>query len=197
MPNNTIPSLGDESRSLKLVRESYDLPPVRKEVVGQFEKILNLGGVQKVVVQIGQPIQVDRFVSKDSLPELPEATEFDLFASARNAEMHELKGTDSLSSYECLFRAFYVISQKRLKPRALLVLSDKNLRKWLNIDDLLDVTEIFGVETKISPSIPDETALLVASKTDDKDSIEFSVVIPFSEKKNEANRRKSSEKRSS
>ena len=52
-------SLGDQPKpDLVLSRFTEPLPSGRREIVAKFESILNRGGVQKVTVQIGKPIEV-------------------------------------------------------------------------------------------------------------------------------------------
>lgn len=170
-----IPSIGDSPVFLvKKQQETYPLPKTRKEVLAAFERILNLGGVQKVVVELGSPIKVTRTVAAGS--EVPEELQDDdLVAAARNAPMEEFIFSETLHPTNYLFRAFHFLSQRKLRARSMVANSYGSLREWLGVDKSFDISEVFGIEAKTHKEIPDGTLLIVATPIDDPDVVTFSL----------------------
>lgn len=177
-----IPSLGDSSAQMQKVQETFPLPNNRKDLVIAFERILNLGGVQKVVVDRTAPIKVTRLVmappNTDDIPE--EIQDDDIVSAARNVEMEEFFFTETLSPFEYLFRAFQQLSARKLKARTVVVSSISALQKWLKSPV---VSEVFGVEVRAHKEIPDGILLLVAASADDLETIAFSLKLEMSERK--------------
>lgn len=177
-----IPSLGDSSASMRKVQESFPLPSSRKEIVTAFERILNLGGVQKVVVELSAPIKVTRLVmAPPDAGEVPEELQDDdIVSAARNVEMEEFFFTEVLSPFEYLFRAFHQLSAKKLKARTVVVNNMKGLQKWLGSPPL---SEVFGVEVRAHKEIPDGILLLVAASAEDLETVTFSLKLEMNERK--------------
>ena len=65
-----LPSLGDSGTDHKLVLETYPLPGSRREVVTAIERILALGGVQRINIQLNQDIKVGRLVKSDPIAKM-------------------------------------------------------------------------------------------------------------------------------
>ena len=170
-----IPSIGDSpSVPLKKKQETYPLPKTRREVVTAFERILNLGGVFRVVVELGSPIKVVRLASPDEdVPE--ELQDDDLVSAARNAPMEEYLLAEGTPAPSYLLRAFGVLSNRKLKARAMVVNNYVSLKDWLGVDKSFDVSEVFGVEVKTHKEIPDGVLLIVATALDDADVVTFSL----------------------
>lgn len=177
-----IPSLGDASATMRKVQESFPLPTSRKEIIVAFERILNLGGVQKVVVELSTPIKVTRLmVAPPDAGDVPEELQDDdIVSAARNVEMEEFFFSEVLSPYEYLFRAFQQLSARKLKARTVVVNSVPALQKWLKSTV---VSEVFGVEVRAHKEIPDGILLLVAAPADDLETIAFSLKLEMSERK--------------
>jgi hypothetical protein len=173
-------SLGESPTHIR-VSENFDTPGDRKGILSAIERILNLGGVQKLILELGKPIRVTRLVRKDEMPEAPqELVDDDIYAAARNAEMENLvpkalPGKDRIGAYETLFCAFDTLARRRLKPKALLVHKYSELQAWLTVDAQHDVSEIFGIDVRPHKEIPDNVALLVATRWDDTDTVVFSL----------------------
>lgn len=183
---DALPSLGDEvKRKLHLTTEERALPPTRKEIVSAFEGILAQGGVQRVVVEIGKPIKVSRYVQESADPP-PSMREEELFDNARNSTMEEFAPEKSMSSFhDYLFKAFYIITQQKLRPRAFLVSNLSLLRTRLGVDKLWNLGELFGVEVVKAEEIPPDVLLLTASQYGEEDvvlSIRMLLSIPPGEK---------------
>lgn len=179
-----IQSLGDSpSVSLAKIQETFPLPKSRKEMVTAFEHILSLGGVQRVVVEFGAPIKVTRLVKppteSEEVPE--ELQDDDVMSAARNAEMEDFF-IEGLVPTDYLLRAFFSLSGRKLKAKALLVNNLPALREWLGLAKGFDVSEVFGVGTVTHKEIPDGVLLLVASPVDDVDLVAFSLRLEMEKK---------------
>jgi hypothetical protein len=177
-----VPSIGDSPTvALKKLQETYPLPKTRKEVVTAFERILNLGGVHRVVVELGAPIKVVRVAEAGA--EVPEELQDDdLVAAARNSPMEEFVFSESILPTNYLFRAFHLLTQRRLKATAMVVNNYVSMRDWLGVDKAFDVSEVFGVPVKTHKEIPDGVLLVVAAPIDD-DVISFSLRLEMSQEK--------------
>jgi hypothetical protein len=151
--------------------------------MSMLERILNLGGVMRLVLEYGKPLKVSRLVEKSEMPEAPEdLIDGDIYNAARNSEMSDLvfrsslgKSLERMSAYETLFHAFQVLSKRHLKPRALLIHTHQELNAWLMVDAGQEFQEAFGVEVRTYKEIPDQTALLVATAWDEPDAVVFSL----------------------
>lgn len=177
-----IPSIGGAITDLKKIQENFPLPGKREDVVVAFGRLLNLGGVQKVVVEYGKPMQVTRLVpaaqlSEDLAPE--ELPDDDVVNAARNSEMEEFTYEEELAPTLYLYHAFHALSLRKLKARYMVVNNFRALKTWLKANL---VTEVFGVETREHKEIPDGVLLLVASSPEDADIITFSLRLEMREK---------------
>jgi len=170
-----IPSIGDSPvAALKKLQETYPLPKTRREVVTAFERILNLGGVHRIVVELGAPIKVIRLANAgEDVPD--ELQDDDLVSAARNAPMEEFVFSESILPTNYLFRAFHILSQRRLRARAVVVNNLTALREWLGVDKTFDLVEVFGVATASHKEIPDGVLLLVAGPLDEPELVSFSL----------------------
>jgi hypothetical protein len=162
-------------------KEEYPLPTsstptvARKEIVTTVEKILNGGGVQKIVVALNQPIRVYRKVLTDGIPMVEELVDGDLISAIRNVEMGTIPQHPGMGPFQTLLLAFGEVTSRRLAPRAFMVSSEKELRDWFGVGPEWLTSEVFGVEVVVHGEIPSETALLVASVYDDPADVVFSV----------------------
>lgn len=180
-------SIGDDNKSSKysLVKETYPLPGSVGDVVSKFAEILNLGFVQKVLVQIGQPIIVERYskaakgVELPSPEELPEPEE-DFLADARNGKMVVL-GLVS-EPYSALHLAFLMMSRNVAKPVVIYVHTMDSLCKWMNCNEtefsVFNKNELFGVEIRESPAMPEDSLLLVGKSEMDTFSVKVLMDLP-------------------
>lgn len=100
MPN--LPAIGDSRSKLHRIRQAFDLPLDRDSIIKRFQSILELGGVQKVVIELGHPIKVERLIRPgDEAPqELPEESDFGLAMNSEVIEhlMEEIKTHSPISS---------------------------------------------------------------------------------------------------
>lgn len=157
---NDPPSLGDSAESkYMIVREKIELPKTRKEIMAAIENTLNLGGVQKIIVELGKPIHIERMMRSEEAPaDLPDD---DLFVAARNAPMQTVPFSSPLQAFALAFR---MLRQESLEPMVLYVFSLQLFFARLNIDmpgRSTEGIEIFGVEVREHPEVPQDAALLL------------------------------------
>lgn len=154
--------LGDSSTpDFVLVKEEFPLPKSRKEIVDAVAHILQSGGVQRLTIALQEPISVLRAVPKGEVQTPVEIPPDELLLAARGATIHEFNFDIDVPSYEHLFRAFAWMSTRRLKPRALLVHSLEELRTWIEVDAVFDLSTVFDVEVKVDPELPEDTVLFL------------------------------------
>ena len=173
------PSIGDaSSERFSLVKEEYPLPKSRQEVLAAVGRILNLGGVQRLAIRIGEPIQVYRAVSiNGEVPTTLEELEADdLYAQVRNATMEafEFKVKDQ-SSFEMLFVSFQTIAARGLIPKNFIVSNLKMLRAWLGVGALDSMTTIYGVPCLTHPDVPEDILLFAAASPESPDNVAFTL----------------------
>lgn len=163
----------------RLVRESYPLPPTRPQVVEQISSVLDKGMVQRLLVQVRQPIQVVRLVKESEADPEAEGMDLDIFQQARNAEMVDFPPR-GLTAYETLFFAFRTLGKKDLVPLAVLVRDPEMLVAWLGLSlDADEVKDVFGVPIRVfvgsEDDFPDDVLLLTAATKDEPDSVFMSL----------------------
>jgi hypothetical protein len=160
------PSLGDEpATEYKTIVESHEMPGGgRKGLLAFLDRQLNIGGVQKFVVELGKPVLVKRKLKADQVGPEEVIVDGDLFEMVMEAQMVEFappKGVTSPFTY--LFHAFNVISEKKLKPRALFIPQLAQLNKMVG----RTYGELFGVEIIEHKELPDGVMVLAATTIDD------------------------------
>lgn len=170
MPQISRPrSLGDvEKPDLTLVRFEVPLPDSRREIISAFESILNQGGIQKVTVEIGRPIQVAKLVPADGSEPPIEAPSHDLWSQVHNGRMEELESPGA-TGYETLFIAFSSLTIRKLKPKAIFCHSFSHIRRWLKLDDIFPVDFLYGLEAVALPDIPEDAIIIVGTGFDESD----------------------------
>lgn len=159
------PSLGDLKPTYVRVQETHPLPDNRKGVVAKFEQILDLGGVQKVIVELGHPIRVDRLIVAASAPEEAQVPDDDILSAIRNQEVLEFP--PGKSAFEDLFKAFRLLANKKLQPALFLVHSLDELDSWLELEKFTHLRELYDVEVRQSPGVEEGTLLFIASDLED------------------------------
>lgn len=167
------PSIGDtEKAEYVLSRTEVPLPGTRREVVATVERLLNEGGVQKLVVEVGRPIQVSRLVDKSSYLPPQETPPDDFWGLVRNGRIEELavKSAWGDDAYKVLFHSFAAIATRKLKPKVLFVHHYDQLRKWLGVDDIFPVEQIFGIEVALQRDVPEDAVILAATSYDEADT---------------------------
>lgn len=171
MPVPRPPSIGDgEKSSFVLSRSEVALPPTRREVVATVERLLNEGGVQKLVVEVGRPIQVSRLVDAATYMPPEEAPPDDFWGQIRNGRMEELKVKPGLDAYRLLFAAFQSITVRKLKPKMLFVRTFSNLRAWLGVDDMFPVDIVFGLDVATQSDVPEDAVIIAGTSYDEADT---------------------------
>jgi hypothetical protein len=172
-------SLGDEAeQKYRLIQEAFPMPPGRKQLISGIEQILSGGGVQKLVVQVGQDIKVTRAVKDDGNLDAPvELLEDDLMDAVRNSEMVEFLMEEGDSPYEYLFKAFREVSNRqvdkaRLQPKVFIVKKMNQLTRFLDVPNLSD---LFSVEVTEHKEIPEDTMLFVTANASDIEEVKLSL----------------------
>ncbi|TXH09036.1 MAG: hypothetical protein E6R04_09145 [Spirochaetes bacterium] len=182
MPN--LPAIGDSRSKLQRIRQLFDLPLDRDSILKRFQSILELGGVQKVVVEIGHPIKVERLIrpGDESPQELPEESDFGLAMSSEVVE-HLMEADQNAFSY--LFSAFQFISGRKSRPRSILVADMKALKKWLSVPSMVVLSEVFGVPVRVETQVPEDVLLLIAEDVESEGGGVFSIrlVMDFQKEK--------------
>jgi hypothetical protein len=164
------PSIGDGDKTeYALSRLEVALPTSRREVIATVERLLNEGGVQKLVVEVGRPIQVTRLVDKGSMLPPEEAPPDDFWNQVRNGRMEEMKYLPNKDGLHHLFHASQIITTRKLRPRVLFIHDWTQLRAWLSVDDMFPVDMLFGIEASIQKDIPEDAVILAGTSYDEAD----------------------------
>lgn len=177
-PTARPPSIGERSSGYRRVREQAPLPSTRDQVLSEVSRILGLGLVQKLIIEVGAPIVFERLLKDDAelSPELEVVEAQDLYAAARNAEMLDFKATVT-NPFEIIFLAFRAIEAKKLRPKAFLGSNWITVRKWFRLGDYDDVSSIYGVPAHNYEEIPDDVLLLLAGDGVEADEVQLSLRI--------------------
>lgn len=176
------PSLGDKGAvGYTRVREEAPLPAKRDLIITEIDRILGLGLVQKLVVEVGQPIHFERLVKSDGIdPDLTVVETGDLFAAMRNSDIvdfvQEFQVTDN---YGMLFQAFRQLEEAGAAPKALLLNQYGLFRQWLRLPATFNLSVVFGVKTYLHEDIPDDVLVLVGCDKNDQEQVTTSIRIPM------------------
>jgi hypothetical protein len=164
-------SLGDQPKpDLVLTRFTEPLPGGRREIIAKFESILSRGGVQKVTIALGKPIEIVQLVDKSSMLPPVESPADDLWDVVRSSNLEELRIADMYSipdAYELLFHAFAYLDRRKLRARMLFVHDYPLLRTWLRLPETANVDAVYGVETAKQAHAPEDAVILVGVPYDE------------------------------
>jgi hypothetical protein len=166
-----------EAPKMHAVTESVPLPTNRKDLVQLFQKILELGRVQKVIVEIGHPVLFKRLVAEEDITE-ETMKEWDPLDEVRAGDLSELPAAD-LSPMETAMAAFGLLEENQAIPSALLVGDEPAFRKWFG----LKTNSFFGLQVMPSQGLMAESAILAGVDPEEPDNIKFSVRFTFQETK--------------
>lgn len=177
------PSIGDSNLDLVLTRYEEAMPKTRREVVAAFSSILDRGGVQKVTVEVGRPIQVVQLVDKSMAVPPAEAPSDDLWGVVRNFKMDEISIQRSesgkvLDAYQTLFYALSFLTNRKLKPQALFCHDYGQLRKWLRLPSTFPLEFLYGVETGQHLDVPEDAIVLVGISYDENPNTTTGFRVP-------------------
>ena len=174
-PNSEVAKLLATGR-WKIQKEEFQLPVERTELVGKINEILTGGRVQRLVVQVGEPLRAERLVPRDPNDDVPlEIPEDDYFIAARNGVIADLGSEEPL--LVSLSNAFHDLAALKASPKTLMVHSEVIAKKWLGVFE----REIFAVPVRHSAHIPEDVALLCGSNdpTDPFVLVTHSIRIPI------------------
>lgn len=173
-----IPGIGQDKPDLKVVREEHPLPGNRKEVLIACENILKRNGVKKLVIELGQPIRVERYVKYDAVGPEQEIVNDDLYLAVRNAEIQDYDPKKN-GGLETLFFAFQRITDRGLLPKAFITNDAKVFFAWLGVDPV--TSTVFGVDLIEHKDVPDDVLLFVCAKVDEPDVITVTLKLSMEE----------------
>lgn len=179
MPNESSPrGLGEgASGTFVLERQLVPLPADRQELIKTFSDIVNAGGVMRVLVQVGQPIEVQRYVRvAQEAPQLEEDPSDDLLDRVRNGEMRELKEDERLPAGTLLLLAFHELDKEELNAAALYVRSRVALKKWLGVGQAFNASRVYGIPVHENKDLPEDAVILVGSS--DENVLGIRVPVP-------------------
>jgi len=177
------PSLGDERSELVLVRDSKPLPKSRGDILTEVSHIFSLGGVQRVIIEVGKPLLFDRLVAKAEVPddevteEIP-ADAVDLYGAMRNNELLDFSVKGS-NGHETLFKAWRLLASRKLSAKGFLVSDVALLRSWLDLGESDPIDDLFGVPVFRHEEIPPDILTLVAVDAADIEDVKLSLRIPL------------------
>lgn len=186
MPAQKPPSLSDLSDNdpkYVLISDTVLLPNSRKEIIDSFQQILSLGGVQKVMIEIGRPIQFTRLVREDLIAPEARLTEEDPLDAVRAGEVEEfhLSGellTDrEISPLEILFHAFTQLDEQHYEPKMVVVGSWAAFRAWLTMPLTANLNKMFGVKVVRSATAPDDAVFISGAMPAEPDRIAYTLKI--------------------
>lgn len=173
-----VASLGESpKKNLMLVRETYPLPSERKDIVSKIGEILQKGKVQKIVLSVGNPIHVDRFVDGlDAGPQPEEVPYEDLWLEVRNSTLLDYVSIPSMSSIENLSKAWDMITDQNCRAEVIFTPRNFNSKDWLgfSIKDSL-----FGASVEVHKEMPEGAVLLVGVNSDITIGIRVPIDIPM------------------
>lgn len=178
----------------KIQKELVPLSKDRKEVIKSVGELLEAGKVQKLIIQVGEPIRVERLVPRDLNDDVPvELAEDDYASAARNGVVEELQIPDSVMALEALFYAFDRLTMLKAKGVAILLNRPKCLEDWFGwghgtkLQGASIANNVFGVPVRYSPQIPEDSAVLAGSSESDDPFmlVTHSIRIPINLQKEE------------
>jgi hypothetical protein len=178
-------SLGDvDQKSLKLVKNILDMPKAgRPALVHAFEEIINMGKVQKVVVEVGRPLTFWRLVEKDeaiNFPEIPEeVVNEDLYAAVRASKIDEFPLSKIDSIYFYIMEAFSYLSDRDLVVKSFLV---TDAAKFCGMMNSPSRGNLFGVPLVAHGDVPEDVLLIAATEKENTDQITLSLRLELAAK---------------
>jgi len=121
---------------------------------------LNEGGVQKLLIEVGKPIKLERLVKRTADDPEVNVRIDNPYEAAKYSKMDELEIDDDQSYLMKLFMASAMLSSNGCRPVFLITSSLSNLRKRLGISRFVPVETVFGIESIEEVEVPEETDLL-------------------------------------
>jgi hypothetical protein len=169
--------------------ETHPLPNNRKEIVARIETLLSAGGVQRLIIEVGQPIKLYRLVPKDeTLVSPPETAADDLWGRLHNGPIEEettaVLAPDYGNGYAALYFAFQRAEQRGMRPVVLFVASFQAVRQWLRMEKTSDVRRIFGMDIQPQADLPNDAAVLAAVSYDELNTDVYGVRVAMDLPKN-------------
>lgn len=176
-----IPGLGNGKPEIKVVREEYPLPTNRKELVAAFERVLARGGVKKFVIELGQPLRVDRYMKFDDVGPEQEVVSDDVYNAVRNAHIipYTFDKEKAVDGMQTMFHLFQRTWDQGLVPKSLLVNNAEVFFEWLGVGNSVLKDNAFGVELVAHKDVPDDILLFVCAKPEEPEAVAVSLQTPM------------------
>jgi hypothetical protein len=178
------PSIGEANTSgLIRVRETSPLPPKRDLVIEEINRILGLGLVQKLTVEVGTPIIYERLVKPDDSPSLDVIEQLDFYGAIRNNEIFDFREADEFRGrgpFGILFFAIQDLVAREATPKAFVSSNWALIWAWMGLPLETHYSHLFGIPTVThgdKQQLPDDVLLLVGADPYDIDSVKVSLRI--------------------
>lgn len=179
-----------------LRREEYEMPNARSGISSMVQDMLERGGVQRIIIEVGHPLRVDRWVAKDAVDAamdsdmpVPDSAGLNLYrvAISEDGELEEVELPDESVDYPpvtLLLHAFQQIGERGNKSLAIYANNEKGFRRWLKLQKGFFLKTVFGVEVRFQNDVPEDTIILVSGQYDiDEPGRLYSVCIRTGAKK--------------
>lgn len=174
-------SLGDTSSAkFSRIRESVEMPEGRENLIREFARILGIGMVQKVVVEVGSPILFERLVRDDAgvQEDLDKVDADDLYGVVRNAELMDFRHLGA-SPFEAFFNAFEFFRTRQLAAKAVMIHDWAAMRAWLGMDVGQEPVEPYGLPVFLHEQVPEDVLLFIGASELDMRDVKLTLRIPM------------------
>jgi hypothetical protein len=146
------------------VSEKFPMPATVDEVAEAVRKILSLGGVEHLSLNLGEEIYVERRkdVRDTTLPDDPAFAEFTLEDMITRVELGEYAPqNDSLSPQAQLFEMMVLVGTGGFVVTHVLCYDKRNLRRWLGMEGVLpDDYRLLNANVVESRMLPPEIVMV-------------------------------------
>jgi hypothetical protein len=178
-------SLGDANAlGLLRVKESTPLPPKRELIIEEMNRILGMGLVQKLTVEVGQPIVYERLVKMDEAdPNMEVVEKQDLYGAVRNAEIVDFREADDFRGrgpFGVVFFALQDLLSRGAVPTAFLSSNLPLVWAWMGLPLDTHFSHLFAVPVFSYPDkqlLPDDALLLIGGDVLDPDTVKVTLRI--------------------
>lgn len=183
-PTARLPSIGEANATGMIrVRESTPLPPKRDLVITEITRILGLGLVQKLVVEVGAPIVYERLVERDDSPSLNVVEQQDLYGAVRNNPIFDFREADEFRGrgpFGIIFFAIEDLVAREAVPKAFISSNPSLLWAWLGLPLETTFSHLFGIPLFSYPDkqqLPEDVLVLAGADPYDADTVKLSLKL--------------------
>lgn len=169
--------------SAQTVSESFPLPDTIDEIAAKVAKILSLGDVQFLALNLGEPIFVERMVDpareKKNMGNDPTFMDFTLEDMINRIPLGEyIPPRPNMEPGAQVFEMFTLISSGGYAPSHVLCQNKASLARWLGLDGVLpdDYRLVTAVVTE-SPMTPPDALIIFGSHWAGADASDVKVAL--------------------